>query len=44
MAFQRWKAELEAATRIEVAKLSATKAADTASATAEQEINREVQQ
>jgi len=43
MGFQRWKAELEAATRIEVAKLSATKAVDAASTSAEQEITREVQ-
>ena len=43
MEFQRWKAELEAATRIEVAKLNATKVADSASQTAEGEITREVQ-
>jgi len=42
MAFQKWKAELEAATRIEVAKLGATKMADAASQTAEGEITREV--
>ena len=43
MEFQRWKAELEAATRIEVAKLNATQGADSASQTAEGEITREVQ-
>ena len=43
MDFQRWKAELDAATKIEVAKISATKVADTASAAAESEIAREVQ-
>ena len=41
--FQRWKAELDSATKIEVAKLAATGAPDTASQAAEAEIGREIQ-